>query len=114
MDTNKSSNTFKKLSNSIPSIGFLSRKKRVLAFIKVTAKAQEMIDAEEITEDEALMLLSLLVRKNKDFQKSGMMTALNLADISAGVMKPIGVKYANSLRAQLKMAPIEQKTALEL
>ena len=113
MNENNSTQAYKILFNNMPSIGFLSRKKRVLAYIKITAQTQEMIDAEEISEEEALFVLSLLMRKCKNFQKAGMMAALSLDNIGKGVLQPIGLRYANEMRANMKLMPIGDGTTIE-
>ena len=99
---------YEKLQNSIPSIGFLSQKKRVIAFLKVTKLAQQMIDEQEISEDNALYLLSTLAGKCAPFQKSAMMAALHLGHIGRKQIKPVGFKYANTMRCNLQMLPIDE------
>jgi hypothetical protein len=86
---------FKILYSSMPSIGFLSRKKRILAFISVTRDLQSMIDAGDTDEEEAMFVLSMLMRKNKDFQKSALLTALNLQHIGNKSLTETAVKFAN-------------------
>lgn len=103
----KSLQAYETLYNSIPSIGFLSRQKRAIAFFKVTKLAQKMIDEEEISADNALYLISILVRKSADFQKAAMMVALNLADIDRKIISAIGFKYANEMRCNLQMFPVD-------
>jgi hypothetical protein len=105
--------SYEKLSSNIPPIGFLSRKKRAIAYIKVTKLAQQMIDAEEISDENALYLLSILVRKNKPFQKAAMVIALHLADIDKKLIPSIGFKYANNMRCNLQMHPIDNETAIQ-
>ena len=103
----KSIAAYETLSSSMPSIGFLSRKKRVIAFIKVTNKTQKLIDDEELSIENALYLLSILAKKKADFQKSAMMTALNLTTIDRKLISGIGFKYANEMRANLQMLPVD-------
>ncbi len=98
---------FEKLARSVPDIGFLSRKKRVLAYLVVSTNAQRMIDNEEISEDEAIFILSLLMRKHRNFQKAAMMAALNLPKLDREMIKPIDRKYLNEVRKHLKHAPVE-------
>ena len=98
---------YKKLFNSVPAIGFLSRRKRILAYLTVTINAQQMLDAEEMNEEEALFVLSMLMRKNKNFQKAGMMAALNLPGLDKETLKPIGLLYANEVRKILNLAPVD-------
>ncbi len=107
-EADKSMKAYDKLYQNIPSIGFLNRKKRVAAFLKVTALAQQMIDDQEISEDHAIFLLSILVRKCATFQKAAMMAALNLASIDRSVIKPVGFKYANEMRCSLQMLPVDE------
>lgn len=98
------------LHNSIPSIGFLSRRKRIIAYLKVTKLAQNMINDETISEDNALYLISVLMRKSSDFQKSATMVALNLETINHKIIPPIGFKFANNMRCNLQMLPIDDRT----
>ncbi len=96
------------LCETMPSIGFLSRKKRVYAYLHVTNKLQKMIEDEEISEENALFLLSVMVRKYSPFQKATMMAALNLAKIDRKIITPLGFKYANEFRCSLKMMPEDE------
>lgn len=98
---------YKKLIRGMPSIGIINRPKRIRAFLKVTSMTQKMIDDEDITEDEALFILSLLVKKSHDFRKAGMMTALSLESIPANAIKAIGLKYANEMRNNLSLPSIK-------
>ncbi len=106
-EADASMQAYEKLLAQMPSIGFFSRKKRILAFLKVTAMAQEMIDEGEITVDHALFILSILSRKNPAFQKAAMMTALNLPKMQKRVLKPIGLQYANEFRCNLQLLPVD-------
>ncbi len=103
----KSIQAYDKLLQSIPAIGFLSRKKRINAYLKVTDITQKMIDEQEISEEHALFLLSILVRKCSAFQKATMMVALNLSNIDKKRLKPVGFKYANELRCSLQLLPVD-------
>ncbi len=98
---------YKKLRNSIPPMGFLSQKKRVIAFLRVTKLAQQMIDEQKISEDNALYLLSTLARNCAPFHKAVMMTALHLANINRKQIQPVGFKYANNMRCNMQMLPID-------
>ena len=104
---------FTELSNNVPAIGFFSRNKRIRAYIAVTNQVQKMIDSEQISQAEALFVLSLLVRKHQDFQKASMMVALNLPSLGSAPFKPIGFQYANELRVNLKMSPVEGENSVE-
>jgi hypothetical protein len=106
MNEEQAKKAFEKLVSCLPPIGFLSRKKRIFAYLVVTTNAQQMIDYDEINEAEALFVLSMLMRKNKNFQKAGMMAALNLSSLDESELKPIGFKYANEIRKNLKLAVI--------
>jgi len=106
-EADKSLAAYETLSNSMPSIGFLSRKKRIIAFLKVTKKAQEMIDKQEISEDNALYLLSILTKKTANFQKAAMMAALHLATVDRKIIPAVGFRYANEMRANLQMLPVD-------
>ena len=99
---------YDKLNNSVPSIGFLSRKKRAMAYIKVTKLTQQMIDDQLLSEENALFLLSILARKNASFQKAAMMAALNLASIGSKHLSAIGFKHANNMRSNLQMLPVDE------
>ena len=103
---------YDKLNRSVPSIGFLSRKKRIAAYIKVTEITQHMIDEQEISEDHALFLLSILVRKCSPFQKATMMVALNLPNIDKKLLQPVGFKYANEFRCSLKLYPVDDDNSI--
>ncbi len=104
---------YEKLFKSVPAIGFLNRKKRIRAFLKVTKIAQQLIDDREISEDQALYLLSILVRKYSPFQKASMMTALNLSDIERKLISSVGFKYANDFRCSLKMMPVDYDNSIQ-
>ncbi len=91
----------------MPSIGLLSRKKRVKAYIKVVNMTQDMIDNDEIDSDEALFILSIMTKKSHCFRKAGMMTALNLNVIPAGQIKAIGFQYANEMRQNLSLPAVD-------
>jgi hypothetical protein len=103
----KSIEVYDVLHQTIPPIGFLNRKKRVVAYLKVTKKAQQFIDANQISEENALYLLSVLSRKNPTFNKAAMMTALNLSTIDRKLIKTIGFKHANEMRCGLQMLPVD-------
>ncbi len=103
---------YDRLFKSVPDIGFLNRKKRIRAYLKVTKVAQQLIDEEEVSEDQALYLLSILVRKYSPFQKASMMAALNLSDIERKLVSPIGFKYANDFRCSLKMMPVDHDNSI--
>ena len=106
-EADKSLAAYETLANSVPSIGFLSRKKRIIAFLKVTKKVQEMIDNQELSEDNALYLLSILTKKTANFQKASMMTSLHLATVDRKLIPAVGFRYANEMRANLQMLPID-------
>ena len=98
---------FEKLARSVPDIGFMNRRKRVLAYLVVSTNAQRMIDNEEISEEEAVFILSLLMRKHRNFQKAAMMAALTLPKLDKEMIKPIDRKYLNEVRKHLKHAPVD-------
>ncbi len=98
---------YDELLQNMPSIGFLSRKKRLIAFAKVTKKAQLMLDDGQLSEENCLYLLSVLARKCGDFQKSAVMAALNLTAFNQGQISDIGFKYANDMRCNLQMIPVD-------
>jgi len=106
-DADKSLEAYDRLYKIMPSIGFLSRKKRVRAFLKVTKQAQQMIDEQMLSEDNALYLLSVLVRKSASFQKAAMMVALNLAQIDRKAISLVGFNYANNMRCNMQMMPVD-------
>jgi hypothetical protein len=106
-DSDKSLEAYDRLHSSIPSIGFLSRKKRAIAYIKVTKLAQQILDEEEFSEENLLFLLSVLAKKNASFQKASMMMALNLSTINRKLIPLIGFKYANNMRCNLQMLPVD-------
>lgn len=106
-EADKSIEAYEKLLKSIPSIGILNRKKRVIAYLKVTKQAQKLVDDQIISEDNAYYLLSTLARKSTAFQKSAMMAALNLDNIDRKLIQFVGFKYANEMRSNLHMLPID-------
>lgn len=106
MNTNDPVEVYEKLLENMPSIGFISRKKRIKAYIKVTKLAQEMVDAEEISEDEALFILSLMAKKSNTFRKAVTMTALNLNTIPKEAFKAVGFRYADEMRCNLNLHPV--------
>ncbi|MCK5831264.1 MAG: hypothetical protein KAH20_13300 [Methylococcales bacterium] len=107
-EADKSLEAYDKLNNNVPSIGFLSRKKRVIAYLKVTKFAQQLIDDKELSQENVLYLLSTLARKNASFQKAAMMVALNLSSIDRKLIQSVGFKYANDMRCNLHMTPIDE------
>jgi len=112
-EADKSLAAYDELTKTMPSIGFLNRKKRIIAFLKVTKKAQELIDKQEISEDNALFLLSILTKKTADFQKSAMMAAMHLATVNRDLVPDVGFRYANQMRANLQMLPVDDHNQLE-
>lgn len=108
-DSEKSILAYDKLYSNMPSIGCLSRKKRILAYFKIAEMTQVMIDEGEISEDYALFILSILARKCSSFQKAAMMVALNLNTIDKKRLFPIGFKYANEYRCSLQMLPVDDE-----
>jgi len=94
---------YDKLLKNMPSIGFMSRKKRVTAYIQITKITEYMVDHDEVTEEGALFVLSLLMRKCSNFQKSAMMTALTLESIGKNVLSPIGLKFSLDVRKNLSL-----------
>ena len=103
MQEEKTTEAYDKLLKNMPSIGFLNRKKRVKAYIELTQIAEYMLESQEMTEDEALFIFSLLMRKQANFQKAAMMTALSLESISKGVLSPIGAKFILEVRNNLNL-----------
>jgi hypothetical protein len=100
---------YQALYSSVPAIGFLSRKERVLAYISVTKDLQNMIDAGDTNQEHAMFVLSLLMRKHKDFQKAGMMTSLNLQNIGSKALSEIGFNFANEIRNNMKLYSVEKR-----
>ncbi len=109
-EADKSLAAYESLKKSMPSIGFLNRKKRIIAFLKVAKKAQELIDNKDVSEDNALYLLSIMTKKNADFQKSAMMAAMHLATVNRKIVPAVGFRYANEMRANLQLLPIDDIT----
>jgi len=85
MDTKNPLEVYEKFLKSMPSIGFVNRNKRIKAYIKVTNLAQKMIDNQEISEDEALFVLSIMAKKSNPLSKA------------------IGFKYADEMRCTLNL-----------
>ena len=110
MNTNDPVEVYKKFHQSMPSIGFISRKKRIKAYIKVTNLAQKMINDEDINEDEAIFILSLMAKKSNDFRKAATMAALSLNTLPNNVLKAAGFRYANEMRCNLNLLPVDDIT----
>ncbi|NOR80791.1 MAG: hypothetical protein GQ529_08160 [Methyloprofundus sp.] len=94
---------FEKLRENMPSIGFISRKKRIKGYIQVTEIAQYMISSKEMTDEGALLVLSVMMRKCSDFQKAAMMTALSLNTIEKNILSPIGLTFILEVRNNLNL-----------
>jgi len=103
MNTNNPVEIYEKFIKSMPSIGFINRNKRIKAYIKVTNFAQKMIDRSEISEDEALFVLSIMAKKSNAFRKAITMTALSLETLPKGAVKSVGFKYADEMRRTLNL-----------
>lgn len=97
------SKAFEKLCENMPSIGFISRKKRIKGYVQLTEMTQYMISNEEINDEGALLILSVMMRKCADFQKAAMMTALSLNSIKKNSLPPIGLKFVLEVRKNLKL-----------
>ena len=94
---------FEKLRENMPSIGFINRKKRIKGYIQITEIAQYMISNEEMTNEGALLILSVMMRKCSDFQKAAMMTALSLNTIGKNILSPIGLTFILEVRKNLNL-----------
>ncbi|MCK5898531.1 MAG: hypothetical protein KAG10_02985 [Methylococcales bacterium] len=107
MKKNDPIEVYKQLLDGMPSIGFINRNKRIKAYLYVTNKAQKMIEADEITEEEALFILSIMTKKSNKFRKSATITALSLSTLPKGVVKSVGFHYANQMRCNLNLHPAD-------
>ena len=94
---------FEKLRKNMPPIGFINRKKRIKAYIELTKIAQYMITNAEMTDESALLILSLMMRKCSAFQKAAMMTALSLDSIGKNILSPIGLTFSLEVRKNLSL-----------
>ena len=94
---------FEKLRENMPPIGFINRKKRIKAYIQLTEIAQFMITNAEMTDESALLILSVMMRKCSDFQKAAMMTALSLNAIEKNILSPIGLTFILEVRKNLSL-----------
>ena len=94
---------YDKLFKNMPAIGFISRKKRIQGYIQLTEIAQFMITNGEITDESALLVLSIMMRKCSDFQKAATMTALSLNSIEKNIIPPIGLKFIFEVRKNLSL-----------
>ncbi len=103
---------FNKLQENMPPIGFLSRKKRIKAYIQITQITDYMLNNDEINEDSALFILSLLMRKCSAFQKAATMTALSLDSIGKSVLPPIGLKFSLEIRKNLSLPTTHHNPAI--
>ena len=100
---------FANLADLMPAIGFFSQDKRISAYITITDRAQRFLKNETLTEEEVMFVLSLLVRKNKNFQKASMATALSLHKLDFSYFSPIGISFANEVRKNTNFAPVDRK-----
>jgi hypothetical protein len=103
MSEENTSAAFEKLRSNMPSIGFISRKKRIKAYIEITQIAEFMLDNAEVSTEEMLFVFSLLMRKCSPFQKSAMMTALSLDSLPKNILSPIGLKFILEVRSNLSL-----------
>ena len=99
----KTTDAYEKLVDNMPAIGFISRKKRLKAYIEITEIAQYMITSEEITEESAMYIFSVMMRKCANFQKATTMTALSLGSIGKNVFSPIGLQFILEVRRTLNL-----------
>lgn len=99
----RTTDIYEKLIANMPSIGWMSRKKRIKAFIQITEIAQYIINNEEITAESTLYIFSIMMRKCADFQKATMMTALSLHSISKNTFSPIGLNFIIEVRRKLNL-----------
>jgi hypothetical protein len=102
---------YKELLLNMPPIGFINRTKRIKAYLYVTNKAQKMINNEEITEEEALFILSIMTQKSNTFRKAATMAALSLNTLPKGVVKAVGFQYSNQMRCNLNLHPVDNDPA---
>ncbi len=68
-----------------------------------------MVEAGDTDEEEAMFVLSMLMRKNKNFQKAAMMSALNLQHIGSKPLSETGFKFANEIRTNMKLFSIDKQ-----
>lgn len=108
----KTTTAFNQLRKNMPSIGFLSRKKRIKAYIQITQITDYMLNKDEINEESALFILSLLMRKCAAFQKAATMTALSLDSIGKDVLTPIGLKFSLEIRKNLSLPVTHHNPAI--
>ncbi len=101
---------FEKLRDNMPSIGIISRKKRIKGYIQLTDIAQYMISNQEMTEESALYVLSVMMRKCSDFQKAATMTGLSLKSIGKDIISPIGLKFIIEVRKNLNLPTTHHNT----
>ena len=95
---------YEKLLENMPPIGIINRKKRIKGYIQLTEIAQYMITNGEMTEESALYILSIMMRKCSDFQKAATMTALSLDTIGKNVLSPIGLIFSIEVRKNLNLS----------
>ena len=99
----QTTDAYEKLIENMPSIGFINRKKRIKAYIQLTEIAQYMIGNEEISEESAMYIFSVMMRKCADFQKAATMTALSLNTIGKNVFSTVGLKFIIEVRRNLNL-----------
>lgn len=98
---------YQTLLKKMPAIGFINHNKRIRSYIVVTNLAEKMIENEEITEEEALFILSIMTKKSHAFRKAATMTALSLNTLPKTAVKKTGFKYANQMRCNLNLHPVD-------
>ncbi|SMG66297.1 hypothetical protein BMETH_548_2 [methanotrophic bacterial endosymbiont of Bathymodiolus sp.] len=99
----RTTDAYEKLLDNMPSVGFISRKKRIKGYIEITEIAQYMITSEEITNESAFYIFSIMMRKCAKFNKAATMTALSLESLWKDVFSPIGLKFIIEVRRNLNL-----------
>lgn len=88
------------LKATMPSIGFMSRSKRIQAYIWTAERAYQLADEDEGKAAEALAMLSHI---SKPFNKASFITALNIDRIGAGLLSGFPYDFIYTLAAQRGM-----------
>ena len=96
------------ITRNMPSIGIMSSVKRYQAFKKTTDRVQHLIEIDEISRNEAVASLSMVLEVNNDFAKSASFVNLALRKPGNGLVNEseiseIGLHLIKLLRLDPKV-----------
>ena len=96
--TDRAMATLNRLKQDVPSIGILNQRRRIRAYLAVTARLQGMLQRHTLTEREALFVLSALSGGHRRFRKAAETAAAHLYEIPGASISAIGLTFANEIR----------------